>query len=165
MNTDLDIAIDTYGQAGRFERQNSDDDNEIIDLTPSHRIPEMLASAVRESTPTTTTGEPQSSKQSHSPSTGPCPLAELESLSAGNQIEKPKNDGKPLQKWDTKEWDENEFDSDEENMSLAVMMKLANELSLLKSFLEIYRKFNIHLGGTQSFFTLTQPPLMHHMSH
>lgn len=32
-------------------------------------------------------------------------------------------------------------------MSLAVTMKLANELSLLKSFLEMYRKFNVHLGG------------------
>ena len=42
------------------------------------------------------------------------------------------------------ERDDNVFDSDGENMSLAVTMKLANELSLLKSFLDIYKKFSIH---------------------
>lgn len=157
LDTNFDIAIDTYSQAGRFKRQNSDDDNDNIDLAPSHRRPEMLASAVRESTPIITTGEPQLPKQSPSPSTGPYSLAELETLSADKQLEKPKDDGNPVKKWDMKEWDENEFDSDEENMSLAVTMKLANELSLLKSFLEIYRKFNIHLGGKQSPFTLNHP--------
>ena len=51
--------------------------------------------------------------------------------------------------WGPAEWDDDAFDSDGETMSLAVTMRLANELSLPKSFLGIYKKFNIHLGGKQ----------------
>ena len=95
---------------------------------------------------------PQSSNLAISPSTRPYSLSQPQPPSADNQLDKHNHESKPTQKWDPKEWDEDEFDSDDENMSLAVTMKLASELSLLKSFLEIYRKFNIHLGGEYNSF-------------
>ena len=67
---------------------------------------------------------------------------------------RPDDEGKAFWKWDPKVWDEDEFDTDEEGMSLAIVMKLTNELSLLKSFLGIYRRFNIHLGGRCGFCRL-----------
>lgn len=186
---DFDIAIDTDSQVDRFKRQNIGSDT--IDLTPSHRIPDVLGSQETDPTYSTSTREAQRSqlpaplldllssqplrKPSISPSSQPTTLpsepqspdlpasaiSELETLSADNQLDKPNDKGKAIQKWDPKVWDENEFDSDEENMSLAVTMKLANELSLLKSFLGIYRKFNIHLGGKQSPCTPIMPNLIH----
>lgn len=72
---------------------------------------------------------------------------------------------KGVQTWKPNEWDDDEFDSDEESMSLAVTMKLANELSLLKSFLDLYKKFNIHLGGKQSLRTHTQSSLIYYIPH
>ena len=55
-------------------------------------------------------------------------------------------EGKAKGKWDPKEWNKDEFESDDEHMSLAVMMKLPHELSLLQEYLEAYRKFNRRLG-------------------
>lgn len=216
-DTNVDIATDTDSQVDRFERRNTDDDNDSIDLTPSHRIPEVLGSAATESTPSISTGGTsrlpnplletqsfQSPRSSRSP-----PYQEITSRqfrpplsstlsSAGLQTSKQSNlapahtsskqissapgprssnlaispstrhDSRPgpealssetqqvdpVRKWDPKEWEAIEFDSDEENMSLAITMKLAYDLSLLKSFLEIYRKFNIHLGGKPNSRTL-----------
>ena len=110
----------------------------------------------------TLTTHPQSSNLANSPSTRPYSLSQREAPSADNQLDKRNHESKPIQKWDPKEWDEDEFDSDDENMSLAVTMKLANELSLLKSFLEIYRKFNIHLGGEyNSLYAQPSPDVLH----
>ena len=52
---------------------------------------------------------------------------------------------------------EDAFDQDDVNMSLAVLMELASDLSLLKSFLRLYKQFDTHLGGEtlQSKITLT----------
>ena len=46
--------------------------------------------------------------------------------------------------WDSDVFDTDVFDTDGEDISLAVMRKLANEVSLLKS-MDDYKKFNIHL--------------------
>lgn len=220
LNSDFDIAIDTDSQ-DHFKRQNIDDGNDAIDLTPSHRIPDLIDSAAMESTHTTSTGvpqpsqipaplpgystqavpqpslvppyrtiraqqfrpvkplkqstlttkpqfsqqctstsEPQPSNLPTTPSTRPYATSELEARSARNQLDKRNDESKAIRKWKPTEWNEDEFESDEENMSLATTMKLASELSLLKSFLELYRKFNIHLGGKQSPRTITQLPLM-----
>ena len=78
-------------------------------------------------------------------------------LSAESQIDKPDEDVRTVQKWDLGDWDVDMFDSDKQNMSLAVIMKLANQLSLLKQFLEIYQKFNIHLGCKHNLFTTVVP--------
>ena len=219
LDTPFDIAIDLDSEVDHFKRQNIDDGNDAIDLTPSHRIPELLVSATTDSIPTTSaripqtsqvsasvlgyspqtvpkpslvrphqtiraqqfrpnkfskqsispskpqssqqctmTSEPQWSNSPTSPSTRPFLISELEARRAGNQLDKPNDQSKGAQKWKPKEWDEDEFDSDEESMSLAITIKLANELSLLKSFLDLYRKFNIHLGGKQSLCTNTHSP-------
>lgn len=106
------------------------------------------------------TSEPQCPNLLTSQSKRPCAIPELEASSANNQPpDKPNDQSQGVQRWKLNEWDDDEFDSDEESMSLAVTMKLANELSLLKSFLDLYRKFNIHLGGKQNLFTNTRPPL------
>ena len=226
LDTEFDIAVDTDDQVERFKRQNSENDHDSIDLTPFHRIPDVLDSAATESAPQTSKGEsqpsqlpapllkvdsshpmisrqsrsprssslpsgpdssisaakPQSSKQFTSPpepqtsqksvlttgpqssnlfissSTRPYSLSQPKASSADNQLDKRNDGSEAIQKWESSEWDENEFDSDDENMSLAVTMKLANELSLLKSFLEIYRKFNIHLGGKYGVFVHSTRP-------
>ncbi|CAD6586685.1 MAG: hypothetical protein ASARMPRED_002800 [Alectoria sarmentosa] len=151
-DTNVDIATDTDSQIDRFKRRNTDDDNDSIDLTPSHRIPEVLGSAATESTPSISTG---GTSRLPNPLLGApsfqSPRPGVEALCSDNkQVD-------PIGKWDPKEWEAIEFDSDEENMSLAITMKLAYDLSLLKSFLEIYRKFNIHLGGKPNSRTLCTP--------
>ena len=219
-DTNVDIATDTDSQIDRFKRQNHDDDNDSIDLTPSHRIPEVLGSAATESTPSISTGgtsrlpnpllgapsfqSPRSSRsppyqtinsrQFRPPRSYTLPLVGLQTSkqstlapahTSSKQVSSARDphacnlaisplthhdsrpgvealcsDNKqvdPIGKWDPKEWEAIEFDSDEENMSLAITMKLAYDLSLLKSFLEIYRKFNIHLGGKPNSRTLCTP--------
>lgn len=166
----FDIAIDADSQVNHFKHQKNTDGHDSIDLTPSHRILDVLGSAATESARKISTREPQPSlpsapmlgTQSHPVSKlarpqFPAPLRRSQS-SQPVPIE-----GKVIQKWDSKEWDGDEFDSDDENMSLAVTMKLATELSLLKSFLETYRKFNIHLGGKQELL-YTQLRMMHFLS-
>ena len=78
-------------------------------------------------------------------------------LSAESQTDKPNRDVKTAQKWDLDDWDADDFDSDRQNMSLVVILKLANQLSLLKQFLEIYNKFNVHLGCKHNRFTTVVP--------
>lgn len=56
--TSFDIAIDTD------VRQKNDDGRDSIDLTPSHRIPEVLSSALTESASSTSAGGPQPSQLS-----------------------------------------------------------------------------------------------------
>ena len=58
---------------------------------------------------------------------------------------------------DSETQNEDAFDQDDVNMSLAVLMELARDLSLLKSFLRLYKQFDTHLGGEtlQSEITLT----------
>ena len=104
----------------------------------------------------TPTSSSQSSNLLTSLSKRSCAISELENSGASDQPDKLNDQGKGVQTWKPNEWDDDEFDSDEESMSLAVTMKLANELSLLKSFLDLYRKFNIHLGGKQSLDTNTR---------
>ena len=48
---------------------------------------------------------------------------------------------------DSETQSEDAFDQDNVNMSLAVLMELASDLSLLKSFLRLYKQFDTHLGG------------------
>ncbi|MCJ1275359.1 hypothetical protein MMC21_003162 [Puttea exsequens] len=49
-----------------------------------------------------------------------------------------------------KDEDEDGFDTDSEEMSLAVVMKLSNDMTLLKNYLKIYQKFNQRIGGHTS---------------
>ena len=51
--------------------------------------------------------------------------------------------------WSVEDLEDDEEETDEETMSLTSTMKLAHELVLLKGYLEIYERFNIHLGGKQ----------------
>ena len=62
-----------------------------------------------------------------------------------------------VQKWDPEDYDADLFDSDKQNMSLTVVIKLANQLSLLKQFLEIYKQFNVHLGRKHNLFATVVP--------
>lgn len=47
---------------------------------------------------------------------------------------------------DSETQNEDAFDQDDVNMNLAVLMELARDLSLLKSFLRLYKQFDTHLG-------------------
>lgn len=129
------------------------------------RSPTLLSHS-KSSKKSTSAPNPQSSNLSTSPAPHP-DAPETDASSAGNQSDKTKGESEAVGVWDPKDWDEDEFDSDDEHMSLAVMMKLSNELSLLKSFLELYRKFNIHLGGKKHPFTQPNPsfPKLHHTYH
>ena len=82
---------------------------------------------------------------------------EPKDLSTESQTDKPNGDVGIVQKWDDEDWDADLFDSDRQNMSLAVLMRLANQLSLLKQFLEIYKQFNVHLGCKHNLFATVVP--------
>ena len=90
---------------------------------------------------------------------------ELKTPSADDQLDKPIDEGERIRKWDPKEYDRDVFDSDDKNMSLIVMRKLAHGLSLLKEALEDYKKFNFYLGGKQNPYLCTLPNPMHHTHH
>ena len=51
-----------------------------------------------------------------------------------------------------KDEDEDGFDTDSEEMSLAVVMKLSNDMTLLKNYLKIYQKFNQRIGGKSYYY-------------
>ena len=85
-------------------------------------------------------------------STDPFLKSELKTPSADNQLDRPIDERETIRKWDPKEYDRDVFDSDDKNMSLIVMRKLAHGLSLLKEALEDYKKFNFYLGGKQKPF-------------
>ena len=85
------------------------------------------------------------------------PEPEPKSLNAESQIDKSDNQVQRIQKWDVGDWDADTFDSDEQNMSLAVIIKLAHQLSLLQHFLEIYKRFNVHLGSEHNYSTTVVP--------
>ncbi|KAK3170682.1 hypothetical protein OEA41_002764 [Lepraria neglecta] len=51
---------------------------------------------------------------------------------------------------DSETQSEDAFDQDDVNMSLAVLMELASDLSLLRSFLCLYKQFDTHLGDSVS---------------
>ena len=144
-DTNFNVAINTDGQSDHFKRRKSHDGPTTIKVTESNGVINALDSAATESNPDTSTTESQ-------PFLLPPPLLVLQSSEAVSippekQVNNPNEQDKGPQKWNSKDWDGDRFESDDENMSLAVTMKLANELSLLKSFLQIYKKFNIHLGG------------------
>ena len=165
--SDIDIAIDTDSQVSGSNRHDNNG-HDGIELNLSDHEPDSPGSVAPESTHKSPSG-PQSSQQPNMgskpvsfsfpglPSTRPGSMSVLQAPRADSQPSKPLKKGQSIQKWESEEWEEIEFDTDEENMSMAVMMKLANELSLLKSFLELYNKFNNHLGGKQSSNPLTNP--------
>ena len=68
------------------------------------------------------------------------------SPSAENRSNNLDDDDSTFQKWDPKDWDEDIFEGDERNSSLSLTMKISNQLSLLQQNLELYKKFNVHLG-------------------
>ena len=178
-DSNLAVAIDTNVQVDRSKRQKTDDGDNIIDLTPSHRIPDVLGEAVVELVPTKSTEELQTSPpqaalreenshpmpnstgvqacrannsgQSH-PARSP-PLTRHSNRSTltpePQSFSSPTAADQGPSNWAPREWDSDVFDTDSEAMSLAVMRKLVNEVSLLKSSLDDYKKFNIHLGGKQ----------------
>ena len=144
-DTNFNIAIDTDGQSDHFKRRNNHDGPTTIKVTESNGVINALDSATTESSPDTSTIESQ-------PSLLPAPLLVLQSIEAvsippDKEVNNPNERDKAPRKWNSKDWDGDRFESDDANMSLAATMKLANELSLLKSFIQIYKKFNIHLGG------------------
>ena len=71
---------------------------------------------------------------------------EPKGTSAKNRFDKPDEQHGKFQKWGEKDWEEIIFESDERNSSLPVVMKIAHQLSYLKEILELYKKFNVHLG-------------------
>ena len=131
-DSNLAVAINTSGQVDRSKRQKHDDGENNIDLTPSHQIPDVLGEAAVSLLPTGPAGERQTTLMPESRS----------SISSTATDQGPS-------KWEPRDWDNDVFDSDSEHMSVAVLRKLGNEISLLKSFLDEYKKFNIHLGGKQ----------------
>ena len=131
-DSNRDVAIDVNGQIERSKRQKSDDDNEAIDLTPSHQIPDVLGEVPVSLVPTGPRSERQTTSMPESQSS-------ISSTAADQD----------LSKWGPGDWDNDVFDSDSEYMSVAVLRNLGNEISLLKFFLDEYKKFNIHLGGKQ----------------
>ena len=82
---------------------------------------------------------------------------EPKSLSAESQVDKSDNQVQRIQKWDVGDWDADTFDSDNQDMSLAIIMKLANQLSLLQQFLKVYKRFNVYLGGEHNHSTTLVP--------
>ena len=181
---DSNLAVATYtnGQVDRSKRQKVDDRDNNIDLTPSHRIPDVLGEAVVDLVLTESTGEPQTSRnQAALRETNPHPMpnptvqacrANISRLShpAGSPpLTRPSNRstltpepqsfsspmaaGQGPSNWAPGEWDNDVFDTDSQSMSLTVMRKLVNEVSLLKYSLDDYKKFNIHLGGKQKNFS------------
>ena len=176
-DSNLAVAIDTNGQVDRSKRQRNDD-GDSIDLTPSHRIPDVLGEAAVDSVPTESTGEPQTSRhQAPLPETNcnPMPNSTVQANRASISRQSPRAQPTPLTRpskrsmltpesqssnsptaadqgpsnWAPGEWDSDVFDSDSGHMTVAVIRKLVNEVSLLKSSLDDYKKFNIHLGGKQ----------------
>ncbi|KAM0798024.1 hypothetical protein BDR22DRAFT_414835 [Usnea florida] len=176
-DSNLAVGIDTNGQIDRSKRQRIDD-GDSIDLTPSHRIPDVLGEAAVNSVPTESTGEPQTSqhqaplgetnshpmpdstvqanrasisRQSHPARSLPLTRSSIRStLTPESQSPKsPTAADQGPSNWAPGEWDSDVFDSDSGHMTVAVVRKLVNEISLLKSSLDDYKKFNIHLGGKQ----------------
>ena len=176
---DSNGGVDTNGQVERLKRQKNEDENNNIDLTPSHQIPDVLDLAAVSLVAAEPTGEPQTSglqapvqdtnSQSMYSSTGVQASQASnpqQSLPAGspaltrysNQLtltpesqssnsHTAADQGPSI--WAPGEWDQDVFDTDSMGMSLALMRRLVNEVSLLKSSLDDYKKFNIHLGGKQ----------------
>ena len=50
------------------------------------------------------------------------------------------------QKWSPKDWNKDIFETDEQKSSLTTFTKLSHEFSVLRENIEIYQKFNAHLG-------------------
>ena len=100
-------------------------------------------------------------RSSNSRTSSPDPYSRPEPKDPGTDelFNNPRAEIKTKRKWDPKEWNKDEIDSDDEYMSLAVMMKLPHELSLLQEYLETYRSFNDYLGRKHSPCTLNQPSL------
>ena len=143
---------------------------------PASKEPSALVSESQISQKSSLAPEVESSKQSalisgpqpsnlHTSSTGPFLKLELKAPNTDIQLDKPIDEGEKIRKWDPKEYDRDVFDSDNKNMSLIVMRKLAHGLSLLKEALEDYKKFNFYLGGKQNPYLCTLPNLMHHTHH
>ena len=142
-------------------QKNDNDTYDYIDLTPHHQIPNDLGSNDTAAPLTSSTGEPQASPT-------PAPLFGTDSSQAAPRVShgesnqsiqtqtfRPfqiptQSNAQVIQKWKPDEWDDNYLDSDRKNMSLAVMMKLGHQLSLLREFLDVYKRFNGHLGGKQN---------------
>ena len=152
-DSNRDVAIDANGPVDRPKLQKSDDGN-AIDLTPSHQIPDVLGEVAVSLVPTGPRGDRQtfpSQRQSQPPPSPPLPghsiqttlMPESQSSNSSTAADQDPS------KWGPGEWDDDVFDSDSMDMSLAVMRKLVNEVSFLKSTLDDYKKFNIHLGGKQ----------------
>ena len=147
--------------------QNGHTAHDSIDLTPSHQIPDRLCSAALEPTSSdesTQARTPQSPQHSALPPESQPSQPSILAPEVGSsnfppsstdtvsqpQYRVPRNDNQQdhaPQKWEANEWDSDVFDGDDVDMSLAIMIKLAHRLSILKDFLELYGRFNVHLGG------------------
>ena len=172
------VEMNNNGQFDGVKRQKNTETNDYIDLTPSHQIPDVLDPAAVDLVPTESTRELQISphqaplretnshpmpnstvqayradipRQSHPagspPLTRPSNQSTLTPESQSSNSPTAADHGPS--KWAPGEWDSDVFDTDSEDMTVAVIRKLVNEVSLLKSSLEDYKKFNIHLGGKQ----------------
>ena len=120
------------------------DGHDTIYLAPSHAIADDLSSEsppLQKATSVSESNEPISSMN-------PQPIPELAATNADHQPDKPDDKDTAIQKWKSKDWDSDRFDSDDERMSLVVMMDLAHQTALLREHLAMYRQFNIRLGGT-----------------
>ena len=86
----------------------------------------------------------------------PVPEAPL----AENPSDKPDDQSRTNEKWSPKDWNRDIFETDERKSSLTTVMKLASELNLLKEYLELYQKFNTHLGGKHHRSTASVPDVL-----
>lgn len=50
------------------------------------------------------------------------------------------------QKWDLKNIKGENLETDQRNSSIVLLMKVSGQICLLQQFLELYSKFNVHLG-------------------
>ena len=144
-NVSFEIAVDYPG-------------HDTIDLTPSHQIaPESTQDSESQEVQTSTSASDSHLHHQDSKGSGTAsstdPRVKIEfgpgdmERQFDSKSKKEEESETVHEKWQPNEWDANRFESDNKNMSLAVVMDLANQLSLLRSHLEMYRQFNIRLGG------------------
>ena len=162
------VEMNNDGQFDGVKHQKNTETNDYIDLTPSHQISDVLDPAAVDLVPTESTEKPNLFRPQNplrqtnahlkpNPTGGPAYRSPPLTRHANRSTVTPEPQSfssltvadQDPSKWGPGDWDDDVFDSDSMDMSLAVMRKLVNEVSFLKSTLEDYKKFNIHLGGKQ----------------
>lgn len=122
---------------------------------PQREKPSALARETVASKNSILESKPQSSNTPTS-STRPYSRPGPQAPGTEQSINNPPPEHSAKRKRDPKEWKKDEVDSVSQDTSLAVMMKLSHEISLLQEHLETYNHFNVHLGRKHKSYTLNQ---------